>query len=73
MTPGAQTTDAYMREGGRQGITPVSGSWKYVCGHYLFKSERDAYPLISISLVAYVIENFIQLPQIIYEWGLGDI
>ena len=41
----------------------VRGSWKYPWWHCLSKNERDAYPLLSLSLVACVIET---LP----EWAL---
>ena len=37
--------------------TLVCGSWKYVWWHCLSKSERDAYPLVSLPLAAYVTEN----------------
>ena len=59
--PGAHTTDAYMREGvtnESKSHPLVRGSWKYAWWHCLSKSERDAYPLISLSLVAWVIENY---------------
>ena len=35
----------------------VRGSWKCTWWHYLSKSERDAYPFVSLSFIAHVMEN----------------
>ena len=58
--PGARIIDAYMRErvtNESKSHPLVHGSWKYAWWHCLSKSERDAYPLVSLSLAAWVIEN----------------
>ena len=63
MVPGAHTTDAYMREGvtnESKSHPLVHGSWKYAWWHCLSRSERDAYPLVSLSLAAWVIENLLE-------------
>ena len=64
--PGAQTTDAYMREGvtnESKSHPLVRGSWKCAWWHYLSKSERVIYiypyPFVTLSVVIFAIENLL--------------
>ena len=58
---GAQTITTYMKElvtNESKSHPFVRGFWQYAWWHCLSRSERDAYPLVSLSFVACVIENF---------------
>ena len=64
-SPTSQTVPTYMREG----VTNTSmshpfvhGSWKYVWWHYLSKSKRKTYPIVSVSFVTCIIGNLPKRP-----------
>ena len=73
--PRAKITTTYMRQKSlmSQRSTPLFRALESMFGGILSKSERDMYPLVSLSFVACVIENLSNRPLKVTQRCIYDL